>query len=99
MFDPGTRFVEGFREEGGLVLGVRPVGDHRTNAAFTGGLPVGLGVIALVGDGGAGSDIGSDIEQGLELTAVADLAAGQVEVERVAFEVRFEMDFRRESAA
>src|SRR5579871_1769968 len=73
--------------------------DHRANAALAGRLPIGLGVISLIGDDGARPDVGSDIEQGLELTAVAGLATCQVEVERIALEVGFEVDFRREPAA
>jgi hypothetical protein len=55
------------------------------------GLPVGLGVIPLIGHGGSGLYVGSDIEQDLELTAVAGLAPGQVEVERIAFEIGLQM--------
>jgi hypothetical protein len=42
---------------------------------------------------GTGLYVGSDIEQELELTAVAGFAAGQVEVERIAFESAFRWIF------
>ena len=71
--------VEGLGEEGRLVLFVGLVGDHRRDAAGSGGHSVGLAGIALVGDGGAGRDVRSDVEQDLEMTPVRGLAAGQVE--------------------
>ncbi len=61
--------------------------------------PVRLAVISLVGYGNARLDIWADIERRLELGGVADLAAGQMEVEWVAVEIGFEMDFGRETAA
>ena len=57
-----------------------------------------MAVISLIRYGNAGADVGPDIERCLELCAVADLACGQMEVERVAIKVRFEVDFSREAA-
>jgi hypothetical protein len=39
------------------------------------------------------------IKGDFELRGVARLATGQVEIERIAIKVGFEMDFRREAAA
>jgi hypothetical protein len=58
-----------------------------------------LAVIPLVRYRDTRADIWADVERGLELCAVARLAAGQVEVERVAFEIGLEVDFGRETAA
>jgi hypothetical protein len=45
------------------------------------------------------ADVGADVERRLELCAVTGLAAGQVEVERVAVEIGLGVDFGRETAA
>jgi hypothetical protein len=73
--------------------------DNGTDAAHPRCLPVGFGVVALIGHCRAGPDVRSDIEQGFELAAIAGFAAGQVEIERVAFEIGLEVDFGREPAA
>src|ERR1700750_2667244 len=44
-------------------------------------------------------NVGSDVEQGLEVTRVGSFAAGQVEGDDVAGGVRFCVDFRGEAAA
>ncbi len=99
LLDASACFVKRFRKELGLFLGIRAMWNDRADAAVAGGLPVGLGVVPFVGDHRAGSYIGSDVERGLELAAVAGLSASQVEVERQALEVAFEMDLGREPAA
>jgi hypothetical protein len=99
VLDAGAGFVEGFGKEGGLVGGIGTMRDDRTDAALAGGLAVGLGIVALVGDCGAGPDVRSDVEQNLKLPAVAGLTAGQMEVERQARAVGLEVDFGREPAA
>src|SRR6478672_3128120 len=48
---------------------------------------IGLAVISLVRHRNARTDVWSDVERSLELCAVAGLATGQVEVERVAVEI------------
>jgi hypothetical protein len=58
-----------------------------------------LAVISLVRDRDARANVGADVERRLELCAVAGLAAGQMEIERVAVEVGFKVDFGREAAA
>jgi hypothetical protein len=58
-----------------------------------------VAVIPLVRYRDARADIRADIERRLELCVVACLAAGQVEVERVAVEIGLDVDFGRETAA
>lgn len=99
MFDPRPGLVEGFSEEGRLVLFVVLVGDDRSDAARPGGGPVRLAGIALVGDDRAGFDVRADIEQDIEVAAVRGFAAGQVEGGQVSAMVGFGVDFRREPAA
>jgi hypothetical protein len=43
-------------------------------------------------------DVGAEVKRRLEQCAVAGLSAGKVEVEKVAVEISFEVDFGRESA-
>ena len=75
------------------------VRDDGTNPAGTRSLPVAAGVVAFVGQRSTGSDIWPDIEQCLELPAVACLATGQMECERLAVEIALEMDLGGEPAA
>jgi hypothetical protein len=49
LLDPRQSFVEPFREEAGLVLGIQAVRDHRDTALFAAGGAVFLRVVALVG--------------------------------------------------
>src|SRR4051794_22315398 len=58
-----------------------------------------MAVISLVRHRDARADVGADVERRLELCAVAGLATGQMEIERVAVEVGFKVDFGREAAA
>jgi uncharacterized protein YhjY with autotransporter beta-barrel domain len=58
-----------------------------------------LAVIPLVRYRDAWANNRADIERGLELSAVACLTTGQMEVEWVAVEIGLEMDFGREAAA
>lgn len=60
---------------------------------------VGLAGIALVGDGGARLDVRAEAEQDREVRRIALLASGQVESDRMAVEVRLQMDFGGEAAA
>ena len=55
--------------------------------------------VAFVADDGAGLNVGSDVEQGFEVTPVEGFAAGQVEGDDVPGGVRFCVDFRGEAAA
>ena len=99
LLDACAGFVESACEEGRLVPFVGLVGDDGSDAALRRGVPIGLAGVAFVADGGAGLNIGPDIEQGFEVTPVEGFAAGQVEGDDVAGGVRFCVDFRGEAAA
>lgn len=62
-------------------------------------LSVGLRVVAFVGKRRPRRNVWADIEQRLEIAAVAGLAAGQMEGDWQAVEIGLEMDFCREAAA
>jgi hypothetical protein len=85
-------------EEGRLVLFVGLVRDDRSDAALPRCVPVGLAGVAFVADDGARLNVGSDVEQGLEVTPVEGFAAGQVEGDDVPGGIRFCVDFRGETA-
>ena len=74
------------------------MGDHGSNAARSRGVPVGLAGVAFVADDGARLNVGSDVEQGFEVTPVGGFATGQVEGDDVAGGVRFCVDLRGEAA-
>lgn len=67
-------------------------------ATFAGNRPVGVAVIAFVGDDGAGCLVGSGVDQIGEERAVGRLAAGQFERNRQAVMVCFQVNFRAEPA-
>ena len=73
--------------------------DNRCDAAREGRRSIDPAVISLIRHRNARADVRADVERCLELSTVADLAAGQVEVERVAVEIGLEVDFCRETAA
>ena len=73
--------------------------DHRGNAAPARGGAVRLGIVPFVGQDRARGDVRPDIEQDLELRAVADLASREVKSERQAIEVGLQVDLGREAAA
>jgi len=76
------------------VLGVRLRWDYRADATGSGGLAVGLAVVALVANGGARRDVRPKIEQVRELTAVARLSGRKVFLDAPA-PLRFRGDGRR----
>jgi hypothetical protein len=98
LFDTRPKFIEPFWKEASSLLGVFPARDSRIDDPRECRGPVRLTVISLVRHRDARADIGADVERRLELCAVARLAAGQMEVERVAVEVGFKVDFGREAA-
>ena len=51
-------------------------------------------IIAFVGDGSARQNVWSNIEQDLEVAAVAGFSAGQMKRNRQAVEIDLEVDFR-----
>ena len=59
---------------------------------------VGFAGVAFVADDGARPNVGSDVEQNVEVTRVGGFAAGQVEGDDIAGGVRFRVDFRGEAA-
>jgi len=99
LLDAGARPVERLREEGRPLLGRGLHGDDRADAPLAGRSPVGLGIIAFVAHRGAGRDIRPEVEQDLELAAVARLTRGQVEGERQAVEIDLDVDLGREAPA
>jgi hypothetical protein len=99
LLDAGTPAVEGFWEEGGSIFVGRPRRDHGADATRSGRLTVGLGVVALVADGGARRDVWPEVEQDGKMAAVARLAGGQIEGDWETVEVGFEMDLGREAAS
>src|SRR3954452_15410245 len=99
LLDAGASAVERFRKESGSVLGIRLGGNDGADAAGSGGLAVGLAVVALVADNGARRDVRPEVEQDREVPAVARLPGGQVEGDRQAAEVGLEVDLGREAAA
>src|SRR6202162_4489823 len=99
LLDAGASGVEDFGKEGGLVFGVLAVGDDGADAATARRRSVGLGIVALVAKHGPGRDVRADVEQDREIAAVAGLAAGQMESQRQAVEIGFQVYFGGKSAA
>ena len=97
LLDARAGFVEGAGKEGWLILFVGLVGDDRSDAARSRGVPIGLTGVAFVADDGAGLNVGPDIEQGFEVTPVEGFAAGQVKGDDIPGGVRFCVDFRGET--
>jgi hypothetical protein len=91
--------VEGAGKESRFVPFVGFVRNDGSDAALPRCVPVGLAGVAFVADDRAGLNVGSDVEQGLEVTPIGGFAAGQVEGDDVAGGVRFCVDFRGEAAA
>ena len=98
LFDARPSPVERPCEAFWPVFGVFSVGNDGQGASFPGELTVSGAVVALVGDDGAGPDIGAEVHQGLEMRTVGRLAAGQVECDRQAVEIRLQVDFGAETA-
>ncbi len=96
LLNPSPPAVERLGEERWLVFDRLAIRDGRTDAAGAGGLPVGLGVIALVAHSRPWRDVGPKIEQCLEVRAVAGLTTGQAKAQRIAIPVGLEVDLGRE---
>ena len=99
LLDAGPPLVEDLGKEGGLVFGVLSVRDGGTDAAPARRLSVGLGVVAFVAENSSRRDVGADVEQDLEIAAVTGLAAGQMEGQRQAVEISFQVDLGGKPAA
>ena len=74
------------------------MGNDGSDATLPRCVPVGLAGVAFVADDGAGLNVGSDVEQGFEVTPVEGFAAGQVEGDDVPGSVRLGVDLRGEAA-
>ena len=98
LLDASAQPVEVPGEKARLPLGILAMWDDRTDAARACRLAIDAGIIALVADHPARRHLGSDVEQRLELPAVTRLIAGEVEVERIAREVAFEVDLGSKAA-
>jgi hypothetical protein len=61
-------------------------------------LAIGLAGVAFVADDDARLNVGSDVEQNIEMTRVGGFSARQIEGDDVAGGVRFCVDFRGEAA-
>ena len=99
LLGASASFVEDFGEErrfGGGILAVR---DSGADAAPARRLSVRLGVVAFVAEHRPRGDVRANVEQDLEVAAVAGLAAGQVESQRQAIEIKLQVDFAGKPAA
>lgn len=73
--------------------------DDRGDGACACGGTIGKAVIAFVRDRDTRLNVRSDIERRFELRGVADVATRQMEVERIAAEIGFEVDLGPKAAA
>jgi hypothetical protein len=99
LLDAGAPLVEDFGKEGWLCGGVLSVRDGGADAAPARCLAVGLGVVAFVAENRSRRDVGADVEQDLKIAAVTGLAAGQMEDQRQAVEIGFQVDLGGKPAA
>jgi len=99
LLGASASFVEDFGEErrfGGGILAVR---DSGADAASARRLSVRLGVVAFVTEHRPRGDVWANVEQDVEVAAVAGLATGQVEGQRQAIEIELQVDFAGKPAA
>lgn len=99
MLDAGATFVEGLGKEARLLLLIGLVRNDGDDAALACRFSIGLAGIPLVADGCARIDIGSEAEKDREMRGIALLAAGQIESDRMAIEIRLQVDLGGETAA
>jgi hypothetical protein len=74
LLDASAGLVDLLREEGRSAARSGAAGDDGADAARSGRLPVAFRIIALIGQGGA-RDVWADVEEDLEVPAVAGLSA------------------------
>ena len=99
LLGPSAPLVEDLGKEsrlGGSILAVR---DGGADAAPARRLSVGLGVVTLIAENRSRGDVRADVEQDLEVAAVAGLATGQVEGQRQTVEIELQVDFAGKPAA
>jgi hypothetical protein len=74
------------------------VRDDGNSAAIPRRLPIGLAGVPLIADCRARIDVGTKSEQDGKVRRIAFLAAGQIEGDGMAVEVRLQVDLGREPA-
>src|SRR4051812_30054927 len=99
VFDAGAGAIERLREERRPSLGRCLERDHRADAALARGRAIDFGIIAFITHGRARRDVGSEVEQDLELRAVAGLTFREVKSEGAPIQISLEVDLGRETAA
>ncbi len=99
LLGAGAPLVEDFGKELGLGGSILAVWDGGADAAAARRLAVGRSIVPLVAEHRSRGDVRPDVEQDLEIAAVAGLAAGQVENERQAGEVELQVDLGGKPAA
>ena len=97
--DAGSGLVEQLGKEDRAGFDVLSEGDGGKRALVSDGLPVGGAVIALVGESGSELPFRPQVEQDRQMRRVGRLASRQIEGERMALEIRLEVDFGREAPA
>jgi len=98
LFDTRPEFIQALGKEAASLLGVFTTRDHWCDATRKRGDAICVAVVSLVGHCDARADVRANVERCLELRAVARLARGQVEIERVAVEIGLEVDFGGKAA-
>jgi len=93
VFDAGAAFVEYAGKECRFCGGILTVRNGGAVAAPARCVAVGLGIVTFVAEHGSRRDIGSDVEQDFKIAAVAGLAPGEMEGQRQAVEIDFQVDF------
>jgi hypothetical protein len=91
--------VEDLGKESRLRGSILAVRDGGADAAPARRLSVGLGVVTLIAENRSRGNVRADVEQDLEIAAVAGLAAGQVEGQRQTVEIELQVDFAGKPAA
>src|ERR1700686_4108796 len=99
LLDAGASLVENAGKECGLCGSVLAVRDGGADAAPARCLAVGPGVVTFIAEHRPRRDVGTDVEQDLKIAAVAGLAAGEMERQRQAVEIGFQVDFGGKPAA
>jgi len=97
LLDAGSASVEHLREESRPVPGGALVWNDRTDPPRARRLAIGPGVVALVAHSHPRRYIRTDLQKHLEVPAIAGLAFGHMEAERMAIKVGLQVDLGREA--